>query len=554
MALREVLAKFNIDVSGADKLKSAGEHVDKFHEGLEKAGALLAGGLFLGGVKEMVGGLVDLGSSLNDTSGQLGINVEDLQAWQFAAKLNGVEAGELTASLTKLQKNMVDNAANGAESGGEFLKLGVSLRDAQGHLRDTTEVLYDTGIAISKLPPGAEQTAAAMEVFGKAGKKLLPLFSDGEVGLKKYLDEVKNLGGGLSGDMINALDGVGDNMDRLNMATTSAKAALISAFLPAITKGITWLTRETVALSHNRTALDALSVGVVAVSATFAAAGLAAIGPWLPMLTLFAATLLIVQDLVVAFNGGDSAIKRMIDQMAGAGSGAEFFKNLKEDAIALVGTLHEIIEALKTIKDWKSGKVFGDVKDTLVAQDTRAKQSAEGGRDTGYTPAAEGAKRSESEGADRLALVGQMKELIATSNRLNGGQLAIPSEGAQAPELVDTNLAESMVDKLKGLNDTQAQILQTLPDNAKSSFLYNSEGDPNKISNDSSRVLEAIAKQAEGQQAPRAITIQTTSSNTFTLPAGATADDVKPQVEQANQANLDATLAAFRPYVAGPPR
>lgn len=347
-ALVEVLAKFAIDIEDLKKAQKEGSKaVGGLTDKLKSFGTMLAGGVILNGIKNMVTGLVDQGSALNDASNQLGISTDALQQWGFAAKLNGVEAGELNKSFLVLQKNMAKAAENGAKTGGPFQKLGVTLRGAGGEMRETTDVLRDTGLAIARLKSPAERTQAAMEVFGKAGAKLNPLFADGEEGLKKYLSEIDKLGGGLSKDAIASLDDMGDQMDRFDMVTTSAKAKLVQAFLPTLTRLVGGLTDTLGAFMKTKEGAATLQAGVVALGVAAAAAGVAMLAPWLPVITAITFVGLLVQDFIVGLNGGESLIGRIFDKLFGEGSGASFFAKVKDDAQALFNAAKDLYDFIK---------------------------------------------------------------------------------------------------------------------------------------------------------------------------------------------------------------
>lgn len=353
-ALSEILAKFDIDTSGLKKGAKDGESaVDGIVGKLKTFGTMLAGGVVLNGIKNMVTGLVDQGSALNDASNQLGISTDALQQWGFAAKLNGVEAGELNKSFLVLQKGMAKAAQSGAQTGGPFQKLGVQLRDAGGNMRETTDVLRDTGLAIARMKSPAERTSAAMEVFGKAGAKLNPLFADGEEGLKKYLAEIDKLGGGISKDAIAGLDDMGDQMDRLDMVWLSAKSKIVSAFVPALTSMVGGLANTLGGLMKTKEGAAALQVGVGALAAAAAAAGLAMLAPWLPIITAITFVGALVQDFIVGLHGGDSAIGRIFDKLFGEGSGQTFFAEAKKDIEAVIASIKEAYQWLQKVTGGK---------------------------------------------------------------------------------------------------------------------------------------------------------------------------------------------------------
>lgn len=334
MALRELLAKFDIDVDSS-KLKKGDSAISGFAKKLEGFVSMVSGAVVVGAIKNFVDGMVDQASAIQDTSAQLGIQQHDLQQWQLAAKLSGAEASDLATSLKILQKNASDAAKNGASTGGMFKELGVSLRDSGGGMRDTTEILYDTGIAISKMQNPADRTRAALEVFGKAGTKLLPMFNEGEAGLNGLLAELDRLGGGLSDEAIEALGNQGDALDRMDVAFTSVKGKIAMVFIPILTKMTDFVSKTATAFTSGGDAATHLKAAVVALGIAGAAAGVRMLIPWLPTIVAFAALYLLIDDVMTALEGGDalsSGLVKEIQKLGGSDAAAPFRDMNKEIA------------------------------------------------------------------------------------------------------------------------------------------------------------------------------------------------------------------------------
>lgn len=329
-ALREILARFDIQVSGGDKVKGAHKGIEELTGQLKSFGTVIAGGVIVAGIKSFIGDLQEQAAQLRHTSEQLGINEQDLQAWQFAAKLSGVEAQGFATSVKLLEKNAAKAAESGATTGGAFQKLGVHLReDAGGPMRDTQEILYDTGIAISKLRDPAQQTQMALQVFGRQGAALLPLFKKGEAGLKDALAQIQKFGGGLSTNAIDQLMRSKEATEKWEMSLTSVKSQLVVTFLPAFTAFVTKLAAFAVSFSKNENAMAALKIGVIALGAAFAVAGVAAAAPWVPVVALFVGLSLVLQDIIVGLNGGDSLTGRLLDKVFGKGTSKNVLDSLK---------------------------------------------------------------------------------------------------------------------------------------------------------------------------------------------------------------------------------
>lgn len=153
-----------------DKLTSAGQ---AFAPISAAAGAV---DVALAGMAYKAGAAAD---DLNTLSKQTGISTGDLQKYKAAADLVDVSVETMTKSHTKLKKTMYQ-AQNGSKNATEaFDKLGISVTDSNGELRDAGEVFDDAIEALGKMENPTERDAIAMQIFGKNATELNSLIADG---------------------------------------------------------------------------------------------------------------------------------------------------------------------------------------------------------------------------------------------------------------------------------------------------------------------------------------------------------------------------------------
>lgn len=153
-----------------DKLTSAGQ---AFAPISAAAGAV---DVALAGMAYKAGAAAD---DLNTLSKQTGISTGDLQKYKAAADLVDVSVETMTKSHTKLKKTMYQ-AQNGSKNATEaFDKLGISVTDSNGELRDAGEVFDEAIEALGKMENPTERDAIAMQIFGKNAQELNSLIADG---------------------------------------------------------------------------------------------------------------------------------------------------------------------------------------------------------------------------------------------------------------------------------------------------------------------------------------------------------------------------------------
>ena len=130
-----------------------------------------AGGV-LAGIGTLAYKSVTAADDLNTLAKQTGISTDELQKMQYAADLVDVSVEDITGALRKMKPKMDD-------SNETFAKLGVSVKDADGNLRDATDVFYDSLKALQGISNETERDQIAMELFGKGADSLAGIIDDG---------------------------------------------------------------------------------------------------------------------------------------------------------------------------------------------------------------------------------------------------------------------------------------------------------------------------------------------------------------------------------------
>lgn len=177
----------------------------------------------------------DYGDQLDNMSQRTGVAVEELAKLQYAAKLSDTSSEALGKGIGNLSKLMVAAAGGAEESSKLFEKFGINLRNADGTMRSTTEVLYDLSDVFTAMPDGPEKTAMAMDFFGKKlGQELIPLLNQGGAGLRAMGDEAERLGLVLNSAQAKAAADFNDNLDRLGQLSRGVAVSIGNALIPAL--------------------------------------------------------------------------------------------------------------------------------------------------------------------------------------------------------------------------------------------------------------------------------------------------------------------------------
>jgi hypothetical protein len=200
----------------------------------------------------------------------------------------------LGTSVGILSKKMVAAAEGNKAAAASFAEAGIAVKNADGSLRSSSDVLADLADKFASLPDGAQKTALAMELLGKGGKDMIPLLNGGADALAKLKAEADTFGQVFTAEMGANAEAFNDNITRLQGTFGNLAADLTAKVLPYLTQFSEWLVQNGPQLVTNagnfidfaakvvsalgtiKPALDAFSDGMHLVVQGITAAGTAA--------------------------------------------------------------------------------------------------------------------------------------------------------------------------------------------------------------------------------------------------------------------------------------
>ena len=171
---------------------------------------------------------------IQDLAMQTSLSTETIQEYQYASELIGVSFDTLIGAHTRMIRSMSD-AQSGTESAMEtWRKLGVSIVDTNGNLRDSETVFLEVIEALGNIENATERDAIAMDVFGRSAQDLNPLIVQGTDAFRDLCDEAHEVGRVLTDVELEALAQVDDALLRHNESIEAGKNAIALEFAPAL--------------------------------------------------------------------------------------------------------------------------------------------------------------------------------------------------------------------------------------------------------------------------------------------------------------------------------
>jgi hypothetical protein len=198
---------------------------------------------------------------LTQLASRLGVSFNFIQVLQVAAVKTGTSVDELGSSFNRFLKSVNDARTGSSAAVSAFGDLGISVDQVRSA---TPEQLFtDVAAALLQIDDPARRAAVALQLFGKAGLELLPVFDE----LATARQELERLGAAISDRQREQIARFGDELDRASIAAKGFADQSSAAFADSaanVTLAFTEITASVNRFSQeNQTASQALATSIV---------------------------------------------------------------------------------------------------------------------------------------------------------------------------------------------------------------------------------------------------------------------------------------------------
>lgn len=139
-----------------------------------------------------ISGAIKAGDDLQKFAQKSGLAAEAASELAHAAKMADLDLGSLATGVKHMQVTLSE-AGSGTQKATDLLKsLGLTFKEIKDQSPDRQLELFAE--QISRLKDPADRTRAAVELFGRAGADLLPLFEKGAAGIRAARQEAIQMG------------------------------------------------------------------------------------------------------------------------------------------------------------------------------------------------------------------------------------------------------------------------------------------------------------------------------------------------------------------------
>jgi len=226
-------------LTGLDKgLKDISKVMAKTGRDLEKLGVsfsktftapIVAAGTAVGMLTGKVGEYAD---KMLDLEQITGLSTDTLQEFEHVSKVTGGNFDALIGIVSKFTNKLPEIIKGGNASSEAFSKLGISLTDSTGNIRDMNDLLPEMFQSLKNIQNVNERNALAQDLFGRSLEEIAPLLGVTSEEFAKLRKEAHETGAVMSKGALEAADKYREMTARLKEQVGILGKELAINFIP----------------------------------------------------------------------------------------------------------------------------------------------------------------------------------------------------------------------------------------------------------------------------------------------------------------------------------
>ncbi len=181
----------------------------------------------IGGIAAFAKSSIDAADALGKLEVRTGIAAAKLQSYVNAGKLADVSQKQLATGLKTLARTQLEAADGVATYADAYNKLGIDVKNTDGTIKKSDQLLGEIADAFATLPDGPEKTAIALDIFGKSGADMITMLNGGKAALEEFNYQ-------LSDKFAQNAEYYNDQVTKLGFKFEGFRMQLIDALLPAL--------------------------------------------------------------------------------------------------------------------------------------------------------------------------------------------------------------------------------------------------------------------------------------------------------------------------------
>ncbi len=190
------------------------------------------------GFKSIITDTVNLADNIGDLSVKFNLSTKFIQELDYVAKTTGTSFEELATSITRMTKNAYEADSGNKAMSQAFKDINVNVKDANDNFKTSEQLLPEVLEGLKGLGAGTQQTAMAVELFGRSGANMIPIINMGGEAFEKMKKTLSENGGIISSENIKAAEEYKDTMTKFNTVMNTIKLDFIAPLIKNITSAM----------------------------------------------------------------------------------------------------------------------------------------------------------------------------------------------------------------------------------------------------------------------------------------------------------------------------
>lgn len=215
-------------------LGSLAERASSLRSGIRLLGGAIAGIATVGGLSALINRSLAAADAIGKTADKLGVGVEALQELRYAAGLAGVEQNTLDMALQRFTRRVGEAARGTGEAKEALAGMGIALRDQNGHIRRSEDLLDDVAEALRAIEDPAERLRLAFKLFDSQGVAMVNMLNRGADGLAEVRRRARDLGIVLEEDLVRNAEKAKDELETLSRVLSANLTRAVLDLSPLI--------------------------------------------------------------------------------------------------------------------------------------------------------------------------------------------------------------------------------------------------------------------------------------------------------------------------------
>ncbi|MFH1998712.1 MAG: hypothetical protein ABIK28_03480 [Planctomycetota bacterium] len=213
------------------KLNSASKKLSSLF-GYSAVGAITAGAL---AIKRYAAS----GDLLAKTADKLGLPIEMLQKYRFAADRAGIEQRSFDVGFQRMTRRIAEARKGKGEALPALMSLGIDLKKNQKEFKTNIEIFEEIADKIAKIEDPSIRIATAFKFFDTEGVGLVNMMKDGAKGIRALGIELEAMNGIISDKTARGNEELVDAITNVKWAISGTVASLLGDYQPKIIKFLT---------------------------------------------------------------------------------------------------------------------------------------------------------------------------------------------------------------------------------------------------------------------------------------------------------------------------